>query len=410
VNGTFILGDIPGQAVIVTDAVGNIGVVSGLAINDISDLRSLLFTDLVTDSDSFPVPAVSATASLLPALVTDADAIYAAIVGAAAIPLAAPFYTDSDTIFVPTVVPGAVSVIAAFVDDQDIIEQPILVDLTRFVLPNQRHFDDEPIFAPTVTAFGATQHLLPPFWTDVTFIHLPSVATVGAPRTLLPSKVNDTETVYPAYSIDAAKPPKEQRLRAPRTNDLDTIYSARFPLTPTLPFVDADIIYAVILDIYYPLTAAFVTSNDVIYSPFIAMQALPALVANDDVIYGAEISLFLVPELLADEEDIPFADVGWQVIAEFTDDADEIFPINVLAYNDLLPETWLDEEHIDTYPFFVQSIEGGIQVPKPPGILTGSVIPIRRTLTGSVTPTRRTLTGSFANKTRRVLTGSMRRK
>ncbi len=406
-KGTFLLGDFPGQATLVTDADGKTGVVYGIPISDFTDRGQVLYASLVTDADSFPVPAVSATTTLLPALVPDDDAIYSAIVGAGAISVAAPFYTDDDTIFAATVVSGAATLAAPLVDDADTIFPAALPDLSQHLLPSKIN-DSETIFAATVIAFGATQTLLPPFWTDVTFIHLPGVA-LGSLQTLLPSKVNDTETVYPAYSIEAAKPPDEQRLQAPLIYDVDTIYSAWLSLTP-LPFVDNDIIYAAVLDIYYPLTAALVASDDVIYSPFIAMQALPALVVDTEAIYRPLLSVFLVPALVADNDNIPAADVGWQVIAEFTDDADAIYAIDVLAYNDILPETWLDEENTEGFPFFVQGISGGIPVPQPPGVLTGSVGPIRRTLTGSVTPTRRTLTGSFANKTRRVLTGSMRRK
>lgn len=46
------------------------------------------------------------------------------------------------------------------------------------------------------------------------------------------------------------------------------------------------------------------------------------------------------------------------------------------------------------YPFRIQGITGGIPVPKPEGVLTGSIAAPRRVLTGTV---GRLLTGSLRN-------------
>ena len=202
----------------------------------------------------------------------------------------------------------------------------------------------------------------------------------------------DTEAVYPAYSIDTAKPPKEIRLRPGRVTEADIVYAFSTGVRPPR-WLDVDVIYATIFDIFYPLTAAFVAGDDAIPSPFMAMAAQPALVAADDAIYGGVLSLFLVPELLADADEVPAADVGWQVEASFTDDADAIYGPDVLAIYELLPDIYLDEESIETYPFFLQQLTGGIPQPKPIG-LTGSLSQ-RRRLTGSI-DSRRRLTGSIS--------------
>jgi len=141
-------------------------------------------------------------------------------------------------------------------------------------------------------------------------------------------------------------------------------------------------------------------------APFIAMQVEAAAVVDTETIYRPTLSLFLVPQVVADDEVIPAADVGWQVIAEFTDDSDTIFDVELLLYNELLPDVWRDEDTLETYPFFIQAIEGGIPVPPPLGILTGTVAHPRR-LTGSMSR-RPQLTGSITSSTRRVLTGSLR--
>jgi hypothetical protein len=77
------------------------------------------------------------------------------------------------------------------------------------------------------------------------------------------------------------------------------------------------------------------------------------------------------------------------------------------VFNGLLPSFVDEDDEIDVYPFFVHGVTGGIPVPKPPGILTGTVNE-RRRLTGSVNQRPR-LTGSLKRKGK-VLTGSLYRK
>jgi hypothetical protein len=69
----------------------------------------------------------------------------------------------------------------------------------------------------------------------------------------------------------------------------------------------------------------------------------------------------------------------------------------------MLPDVWLDEEHLEGYPFKVQAVSGGTATPAKPH-LTGSLAPPRRVLTGSIR--RVQLTGSI--KRGPHLTGSVR--
>ena len=76
---------------------------------------------------------------------------------------------------------------------------------------------------------------------------------------------------------------------------------------------------------------------------------------SDDASYDALFSMVLQPALFASDDEIPAADVGWKVIAEITTDVDEIYSVDAYAFYPLYPDVWMDEEHVDTYPFFVQS-------------------------------------------------------
>lgn len=417
---SYIVG-FPGLVVVTDPVAGKVSVVAGLPVADLSPLQTLtqaLLTDAdvflapivtgasgdqyalpgaVASDDSVLAPTLTALWSLSPALYSDADAIFSSTVALDQLLLPA-LYADSDTIFAPTAAVGAQTILLSLVSDAETFYAPNL-SASRTLQP-ARVTDAETFFDPNVVAVGAPRTLLPSRVIDAETFYAPTLSFFV--RTLLPSKVNDSETVYPAYSIDTAKPPKQQTLRPGRVGDLDTIYAARFPRTPQL-FVDLDVIFAPIAIIFYPLTAAFVASDDVFPSPFVAMQAEMALVSDHEAIYRPTFSLLLVPELVVDEEAIPAADVGWQVIAEFTDDVDALYDVEVLAFYPLQPEVWLDEETVDTYPFFLQQLTGGIPVPKPIG-LTGSLSQ-RRQLTGSL-DTRRRLTGSISP--RRELTGSMK--
>ena len=79
--------------------------------------------------------------------------------------------------------------------------------------------------------------------------------------------------------------------------------------------------------------------------------------------------------------------MGWKLFGQPLIDV-EFFPAaGVRTYNELLPEVWRDEETIDTYPFFLQQVQGGIPVLPREGVLTGS-IKQKAKLTGSITKRR----------------------
>lgn len=311
---------------------------------------------LYTDPDGFythSVVAIGPSQALLPGAIADADAVYGPSIG-------------SD---LQTLLPGLVADVEAF-------------------------------HAPTIVGVGATRTLLPALVADADAIYAPA-AIQG--RFLRPALITDAEAVYPAFDIDTAKPPKEQTLRPGRLNSDDVIFSPRFSLSPQL-VVAADVIYAPILIWENPVRPPMLASDDAIPAAAISPKLPSSFIPADDAIYRPGISLFLVPVLLADDDAIPAADVGWQVIAEFVGNDDAVYAAQeVKSLNDLWPDIWLDEEHIDTYPFFVQSVTGGIPVPRPPGILTGSLGSKPR-LTGSIARPPR-LTGSIGNATRRTGTG-----
>ena len=76
---SYILGH--GPATIVTDATtGTVSVVPGIPITETTPPQAALLASLVTDTDDFYAPTVTALApaTLAPPLVSDSDAVYAA--------------------------------------------------------------------------------------------------------------------------------------------------------------------------------------------------------------------------------------------------------------------------------------------------------------------------------------------
>jgi hypothetical protein len=217
------------------------------------------------------------------------------------------------------------------------------------------------VLAPAVAAAAAGQKLLPaqlasddsfPAPALVTSVVLSAALITDADAfhrplagPLAPSRITDAESIF-TPAVTHAKLPKEQRLRPDRIDALETFF-------------------------------AFTKSTG-------PVTMAPSVVANDDAIAAA--------------------DTGRQVIATFTEDADAVYGVGVTFYNELLPDTYGDEEATDRYAFRVQSVSGGIPVPKPPH-LTGSIAQ-RRVLTGSIAG-RRKLTGSLRHN-KRVLKGSLR--
>lgn len=252
-------------------------------------------------------------------------------------------------------------------------------------------------------------------FTDADVILPPAIAAPGA-QALSPALVDDAETLYGILVT-----PGSVTLVAPLYTDAETIYSVP-SITADAPghglqrlrpdaIGDAEAIYAAAIGA--SLKPSLVPSDDIVPAiPSVAAARGSAFIPADDAVYPLTITLFVQPQRVVDVDAIPAADVGWQVIASFTTDADAVYAAHdVFAYNDVLPEVLAEDDVIDTYPFFVQGVTGGIPVPRPPGVLTGSLRPPLKVLTGSIkrqvrltgslnTPPR--LTGSIGNARRNV--------
>lgn len=349
-SGTFLLGDIPGQAVIVTDGHGNIGVVSGTPIT--IDLMQAVLAGLVTDSDEFYAPAALSIAFLAPALYDDADTTFHSALPSM---LTAALISDSDIFHVPATGRG---LLPDLVTDSDTILAPAAT--TPLIISPPLFVSDDALFAPTL---------------------------VPGSKTLAPSRITDTDSFFfPWYVtlVGGTGGPLQKLRPPPKIQDIDTIYAARLSSTTGL-VIDIDIIRTPVVTPSSSGVGAFVSDADTIFDASAAAIAflLPAPLADEDAFYEPVLARVLKPELLASDDDIPAADVGWQVIAEFTADEDAIFSVDAYAFYPLYPEVWFDEEHIDTYPFFVQAVTGGIPEQPREGVLTGS-IKRKPVLTGSI--------------------------
>jgi hypothetical protein len=210
-------------------------------------------------------------------------------------------------------------------------------------------------------------------------------AVAGGAVSLLPALHDDPETLYAAAVV-----PGSVTLSAALFTDDDAIYAATSgDTTQTVQAAlvdDADAVYALTTSRF--LRPPMWTDVTFIHAPAIGATVLPVLqpatVASDDAVYAFTTTRFTQPALVPADDVIPASDVGWKVFAELTTDVDATYGSDAFAYNDVLPETWFDEENVEGYPFFVQGVTGGISTPPRIG-LTGSIRPQRRVLTGSVT-------------------------
>jgi hypothetical protein len=280
---------------------------------------------------------------------------------------------------------------------------------------------DDASYAPIVIATGVPQSLSPALFASDDAIYLPAIA--NAAQLLSPTQITDSDTFNaPNVTTTAAA----QSLQPPQLASDDAIYSDGLAQTPWVgdsknphpqrlrvqtTVSAADMIYAPaaqnILLVLLPQGA--VQAADAIYAPAaqnIRPTLAPALIPSDDAVYNFSNTRFATAPFVPADDTIGAADVGWKVFATFTNDLDTAPPIIVHAHNSFQPDVYFDEESVDSYPFFLQQLTGGIPAPPRQG-LTGSLAP-RRVLTGSLSNTRRVLTGSLSNnKTRRVLTGSL---
>lgn len=148
-----------------------------------------------------------------------------------------------------------------------------------------------------------------------------------------------------------------------------------------------------------------VAAPDSIYTPLgvdiVLLTLRPATVASDDAVSSFVTTLFLQPTLMTSAgngDGILRSDVGWHLFGQLLIDADFVptARAETLAY--IVPDLFKDEEHVDTYPFFLQQLTGGIPEQPRAGVLTGSIKQSVK-LTGSIAQPR--LTGSHAAGARR---------
>lgn len=320
---TFILSD---DVAIVTDGSGKTSAVSGVPINDLTVLTSTLVSLLVVDSDTFPATAIGFPAqSLLSSLVTDTDTFQSPAITQAQV-LQAALVTDADTIPATTV---------------------------TYI----------PMLSPAL------------FAADDAFF---AAAVSTGSRTLSPPLVTDTDTFLSLFVTLVGVPggPQQKLKPPPKIQDNDVIFAPRMSIVTGVVF-DSDVVRAPVVTALADILPGLVTDSDtVITGTDIAYsnRLRPALVpADDNTGYSSLVSMILQPELKLDGDGILAADVGWQVIADFTEDVDVVFSTDAYSFYPLYPELWADEETIDTYPFFVQALSGGVPVAPREGVLKGSI-------------------------------------
>lgn len=380
----YILSGAPGL-VIIGDATGAVSAFLGFPTS-IELSSQTLTASLHTDSDSISDPQVGSigsltaplvvsddafygptalvgSVSLLPALLADSDDFFAGSIGAPPQVLTAALYTDSDTFYAP--------------------RQTFILDPWGFI--DEYAFVVERVYAPAIG-----QIVLPSRVTDSDTVHAPNVRNVFT-QTLLPSSFSDTDTFLSLFVTLVGLPggPLQKLKPPPKIQDNDVIFAFTSSRMSAL-VTDNDIIRAPVITALSNVLPGLVTDSDTVLAGAdigSSSRMSTALLVDDDAIYGSLISMILEPALKVDGDGILAADVGWQVIADFTDDVESIYSVDAYAFYPLYPEVWYDEETIDTYPFFVQQVQGGVPVPPREGVLTGSIRQPPQ-LTGSITKRR----------------------
>lgn len=195
--------------------------------------------------------------------------------------------------------------------------------------------------------------------------------------------------------------------------------------------IDADTALALVVTPTAALQAGLVAADDTINAPVITLQLLPALVSAGDafpvIAIGFPPQLILSPVLWVDatvfhapslgvggitlsaalvNDSEGFAagvNVGWKLFAQLLVDV-ELFPApRAFSWAYVVPQVVKEDEMLVAYPFFIQSLTGGVPFPPREGVLSGSIKQTAR-LTGSIAQPR--LTGSITPTTH--LTGSLR--
>jgi hypothetical protein len=286
--------------------------------------------------------------------------------------------------------------------------------------------DADAVYAPTASAIasvGAPAFQLNAFQSNAFQVALSVTLTASlfsdaevfyAPlisRFVLPALVTDTDT------ITSSTIALSTQLLAPAllASD-DAVYPAGTALggfALPLLYVDGDILPATTVTAgAVSLAPVAIASDDTIASASVlpgAVSLQPMFLADSDTIPAAVVGSIvdaLSPILLVDQDDVPAANVGYRLYGQLLVDADLVLSPQAKTIAYLSPDVFMEEDVIDTYPFFIQAVTGGIPVPPPSGVLTGSISYPRR-MTGTL-DRRPRLTGSITRSTR-VLTGSLKR-
>jgi hypothetical protein len=362
----------PGIAVITANDGVSVSVVPGLPATDVSAsaVQTANVTALYTDTDTFASPTIAvgpAPQILLPGLVDPGD-IYGGATAALAIQYLTPSKVDdTDTVFAPS----------GFI--------------LQALLP-QRVTDTDTFLIHNVTA---TSSLLVVLFndTDVFYLHDIRIQAIKKGKQSLDvnSVVPSDDVIYPPTNLTG-------RLQPPLWDDPESVKIPTLTTGPvniiTGPVPSDDVIYPSFVGRYLQPAVA-VVSDDVVYPPTVTTRSnlLPAPVTDTETFYRPLISYIVQPPRWIDVDGIPIANVGWKVFASFTDPDDTLYTSVAKNWNYIRPLDWLDEETIDTYPFFIQGVQGGTPVPPPPNVLTGSFGRPKKTgslkkqllLTGSIT-------------------------
>lgn len=340
----------------ITDGSGAVSLAVGVPLDDFTVLQATLTPGLVSDADVFYAPVIAAIDRVLQApLVADGDALFVSVVGTQSF-LSPSLWVDVTVFYVPTLGWG---LLPALYTDQDIFNQ-------------------------ASTAFP----LLPPLVADSDSFPAPVIG-IGV-RTLSPLLVADTDVFFSLFVTLVGLPggPLQKLRSPPKILDNDVIYAFTSSKMTGL-VVDVDVVRAPAVMAVSNVLPGLVSDADTIaaVAANIFNRLQPAPLSPDDAVFTPLITMILQPAFVTSGDGILSTNVGWKLFGQLLVDV-EFFPAaGIRTYNELLPEVWKDEETIDTYPFFLQQVAGGIPVLPREGVLTGS-IKQKTKLTGSITKRR----------------------
>lgn len=233
---------------------------------------------LDNSTDTFPAATVSASNTLAPLLLTDADTFFAATITPGGVNLSPSLLTDGDTLFAPTVLASNSLSPSLLNDGTDTFHAPT-VAASNTISPSLLT-DGDTFYAATVTP--GTVNLSPGLLTDADSFH---AAAVSASNTLAPSLLSDADTFYaPTVALASS----DQTLSPGLLSDGDTFFTATASASNTL-------------------APSLLTDADTFFAPTVSASntLAPTLLSDADSFYAATVSpgpVNLAPSLLTDED------------------------------------------------------------------------------------------------------------